>query len=258
MNFVSLGSYQLATLTSATGLSSRTGSVTSSTDAAPIVVTAAGHGIKYGSITAIAAGPPVKFTSTAHGLTSGDRIVISGFSTAPDTGWPNWNGAYTAQVLDANTFNITNGPTGATFGWNYAAYSSGAQWYRPEIFRVDGHSTNIALNASWTVQPGSGGTFATGTFTALNSTGSGAGAGSGGTWRTMPVGTRGVLIQALVATVSWRDDGTDPTAEASGSEKQLYAGDEPILFNGDIWKFRAINQTASSGAVLSYEFVKWT
>ena len=259
MPFRSLGYNQLGTLTSAVGFSqlNGTGSISSSTNANPIVLTVASHNLLSGSISAITAGRPLRITSTAHGLSTGDRIIIDGVggTTSLNSNLSATAGTYntwSVQVVDANNFTVY-GLKPVDFD---ATYTSGGYWYRPVMLKVENHATNTNANASWAATTGSdsSNTNSSTKIRLLGSTGNGVGAGTG-TWRVMPHGTNAVLIQALVGTVNWREDGTDPTTGTSGGN-ELYAGDEPFMFTGDIWRFKAINQTASSGAVLNCEFVR--
>ena len=59
-------------------------------------------------------------------------------------------------------------------------------------------------------------------------------------------GARIAIIQALTADVNWRDDGTDPTAAATGG--MYLAAGESFLYVGYLSKLKFINTVAASGA----------
>jgi len=258
-NYISRGIYQAAT-SAAIGLSSRTGSLTSSTNATPIVVTAASHGLLGGAITAISSAGVI--TSASHGLSNGDRIIITGVVVGTNgvsqlnSTFNATSGAFTTWIVNNVTTNTFTVYGLKPFDFDLT-YVSGGQFFRPETLKIEGHTTNTAADGAFAAVAGdNAGANYTTKFTLLGSAGNGVG-GASGTWRTIPSGTRGVLIQALVATINWRDDGTDPTVTTTGTDQTLYVGDEPMLFEGNIWNFRAINQGTASGALLNYEFVGW-
>jgi hypothetical protein len=67
-------------------------------------------------------------------------------------------------------------------------------------------------------------------------------------------GARVAIIQAITADVNWRDDGTDPTAAASGG--MLLATGESFLYTGQLSRIKFINTAAASGAVVNVSSYK--
>jgi hypothetical protein len=62
-------------------------------------------------------------------------------------------------------------------------------------------------------------------------------------------GAKVAIIQAITADVIWRDDGTDPTAAATGG--MLLATGESFLYTGQLNRIKFINAAAASGAVVN-------
>lgn len=69
----------------------------------------------------------------------------------------------------------------------------------------------------------------------------------------VPTGTTYAVLCAYTQGVTWRDDGTAPTATA-GSGGQGIAAGQCIPYNGDFTKIRFIQQTG--GAILGASFYK--
>lgn len=69
----------------------------------------------------------------------------------------------------------------------------------------------------------------------------------------IPAGTTYAVLCAYAQGVTWRDDGTAPTATA-GSGGQGIAAGQCIPYNGDFTKIRFIQQTG--GSILGVSFYK--
>ena len=116
----------------------RSGSISSSTNAVPVVVTSSTpHGMLCGTITAVAQGPPITITSAGHGLTTGDKII-----TSPPVFLPLGSNATnaaevwatTVRVIDSDNFAI---PAAQPIRPILAQWQVGAVWARVEPCCVD-------------------------------------------------------------------------------------------------------------------------
>lgn len=77
---------------------------------------------------------------------------------------------------------------------------------------------------------------------------------SGGVALTVPADAQVALIQADIADVRWRDDGTAP---ANGTGMLMTSGDPPLFYNGDLSALQFAEDVAASGAVVNVMFYSW-
>ncbi len=66
---------------------------------------------------------------------------------------------------------------------------------------------------------------------------------------TVPAGAQRALLQAETQNVRWRDDGTDPTTAAG---MILKAGNDPVLYEGDLSAIKVIEVTSSAKLNVTY------
>jgi hypothetical protein len=241
-----LASGTISDLSSAVSLSTRGGSITSSTvpgGLTPVTLTAsAAHGLLFGTITAVTPGPPIVITSAGHGLTTGDCVC-----TSPPIhlvqGIGNTFSAEIVQVVDSDTFSIP------TPGHSPDQWAMGATWCRVEPFCIDGHTTNTSINGLPFVAYAVTSTQ----FALIGSVG--VGSGSGGTWRALPM-CGGVLeLQAVGGAVNMANDGSTPT---NGGTASLVATASELVFNSagnsaSWFKYRFIENVHASGAQLAWQ-----
>lgn len=117
--------------------------------------------LQQGSVTSATNATPIVITAAANGLQTGDRVSIAGV-----TGNTNANGTFPVTVIDANTFSIPASGNGA--------YVSGGTWQQvtettpSNIVTVSATGATSSVVLTWLPANPPGGTIGAGTVAGFN------------------------------------------------------------------------------------------